>query len=128
MQSTRVNPSLLVPALVVGCAWASLSYADPNTEETAKRISKLEASVSSLEAKVAALEAALAQDHSDSGNIPSRPDKAKWRSLSKGMTKKQVRNILGEPARIEALGSFEYWRYPPMVTFHDDRLYGWEEP
>ena len=70
------------------------------------------------------------------------PDIARWRQLSKGMSREQVRSILGEPRRVEAIsGYFEKWGYDrdPMtayVTFGTsgrfpdtlDKLEGWREP
>ena len=70
------------------------------------------------------------------------PDIAKWRQLAKGMSRSQVRSILGEPRRVEAIsGYFEKWGYDrdPMtayVTFGTsgrfpdtlDKLEGWREP
>lgn len=70
------------------------------------------------------------------------PEVEKWRQLSKGMSREQVRSILGEPRRVEAIsGYFEKWGYDrdPMtayVTFGTsgrfpdtlDKLEGWREP
>ena len=70
------------------------------------------------------------------------PEVEKWRQLSKGMSRAQVRSILGEPRRVEAIsGYFEKWGYDrdPMtayVTFGTsgrfpdtlDKLEGWREP
>lgn len=70
------------------------------------------------------------------------PDIAKWRQLSKGMSRSQVRAILGEPRRVEAIsGYFEKWGYgldatTAYVTFGTsnrfpdtlDKLEGWQEP
>ena len=70
------------------------------------------------------------------------PEVEKWRQLSKGMSRAQVRAILGEPRRVEAIsGYFEKWGYDrdPMtayVTFGTsgrfpdtlDKLEGWREP
>jgi hypothetical protein len=70
------------------------------------------------------------------------PDIARWRQLSKGMSREQVRSILGEPRRVEAIsGYFEKWGYAQdsataYVTFGTsarfpetlDKLEGWREP
>lgn len=70
------------------------------------------------------------------------PDVARWRQLSKGMSREQVRSILGEPRRVEAIsGYFEKWDYAQdsataYVTFGTsarfpetlDKLEGWREP
>lgn len=52
-----------------------------------------------------------------------------WRSLKKGMSYDNVRQILGEPGRIQG-GSFTFWIYPDRgsVTFYNDRLDSWTEP
>jgi hypothetical protein len=70
------------------------------------------------------------------------PDIARWRQLSKGMSREQVRSILGEPRRVEAISAyFEKWGYAQdsataYVTFGTsarfpetlDKLEGWREP
>jgi hypothetical protein len=70
------------------------------------------------------------------------PDIAKWRQLSKGMSRAQIRTILGDPRRVEAIsGYFEKWAYgqdamTAYVTFGTsprfpdtlDKLEGWREP
>ena len=70
------------------------------------------------------------------------PEVEKWRQLSKGMNRTQVRSILGEPRRVEAIsGYFEKWAYGPdaatayvtfgtSIRFPDtlDKLEGWQEP
>ena len=63
-------------------------------------------------------------------------NKINWRQLSKGMTKSQVRGLLGEPRRIESIDYFgEVWKYTDLdysgtVKFHykDQRLVEWSEP
>lgn len=70
------------------------------------------------------------------------PDIAKWRQLSKGISRAEVRSILGEPRRVEAIsGYFEKWEYGQdparaYVTFGTSasvpdalgKLEGWREP
>ena len=58
-----------------------------------------------------------------------------WRQISKGLTREQVRSILGEPRKIEG-GSFESWFYgsgsymgaPSSVSFYLNGVYSWSEP
>ena len=122
-------------ALIVCCHGASYSFADSRSETNEARIEKLEAVVSSLEKRISALEGASVQNPTDSDNTKTASgwkSKSNWRLLSKGMTKSQVRNILGEPEKIDAGGPIEnwYWIDPsgPGVTFYDEKLYGWKEP
>lgn len=50
-------------------------------------------------------------------------DRAVWRSLKVGMTKDEIRDVLGEPGRIAAgeVLIFWYWNYPNggSVTFDE---------
>lgn len=58
-----------------------------------------------------------------------------WRQISKGLTRDQVRSILGEPRKIHG-GDFEYWYYgsatylgaPSSVTFYHSKVDSWSEP
>lgn len=64
--------------------------------------------------------------------------KAVWRKLKKGMTAADVRELLGEPEKIEAGGTLTYWYYDKKnastlgahVVFESDKVtvYGWQEP
>jgi hypothetical protein len=59
-------------------------------------------------------------------------DRLAWRQLSKGMSREQVRSILGEPRKIDG-GVLENWYYGPSyysasVTFYNSRLDSWSEP
>jgi len=55
-----------------------------------------------------------------------------WRKLVKGMSKDNVRELMGEPSRISKRPPFEVWTYPPesgIIRFDDSgRVYGWDEP
>lgn len=52
-----------------------------------------------------------------------------WRRLQRDMGYDEVREILGEPERIEG-GTFTHWYYPNggMAVFYDDDLDRWKEP
>jgi outer membrane protein assembly factor BamE (lipoprotein component of BamABCDE complex) len=61
-------------------------------------------------------------------------DRAIWTRLERGMSKSQVRAILGEPQSTQH-SIFETWYYTarqdnssPHVTFDGDRLVNWNEP
>ena len=115
--------------IVLGLLGTS-SFADPGTE----RIERLEATVSALQARIAALEKSSVQSERNVPNPKASGDwknKSNWRLLNKGMSKDEVREILGEPERIRASGSREEWdwEYPvgPSVEFRDDEVYGWNE-
>lgn len=70
------------------------------------------------------------------------PEIEKWRKLAKGMSRQEVRSILGEPRHIESISVyFEKWQYASdpwsaYVTFGTsprfpdthDKLEGWREP
>ena len=58
-----------------------------------------------------------------------------WRQISKGLTRDQVRSILGEPRKIQG-GDFECWYYgsasylgaPSSVIFYQSKVDSWSEP
>jgi uncharacterized membrane protein YhiD involved in acid resistance len=53
---------------------------------------------------------------------------ANWRTLKKGMSYDNVRQILGEPARIQG-GDVTFWFYPKGgVIFRNEKLDSWSEP
>lgn len=58
-----------------------------------------------------------------------------WRQIAKGLSRDQVRSVLGEPRKIQG-GDFEYWYYgsgsylgaPSSVTFYESKVDSWCEP
>ena len=58
-----------------------------------------------------------------------------WRQITKGLSREEVRSILGEPLKIEG-GAIERWYYgstlssyaPARVDFMFSGVYGWSEP
>ena len=69
-------------------------------------------------------------------SVPSAPaGLSAWRRITKGLSRDQVRAILGSPKKIETIG-FEVWYYgtdfyfgsPASVHFSSNGVYGWSEP
>ena len=96
--------------------------------------------ISSLEREVQELKLRLANLESPQSTSSNRPkvvatkdgwkSLANWRSLKKGMSPDEVRAVLDEPVKVNASGAFTFWNYTNRgeVTFHQDGLYGWNEP
>ena len=105
--------------------------------EAEDRVARLEERITQLERRVARLEALLSK--AETAQAPQiRPgdyrSKANWRRLKLGMTKTQVKEILGDPPKQRAnavLG--DYWYYPDVLGGHvqfdtSGRVEGWDEP
>lgn len=56
-------------------------------------------------------------------------DRSQWRRLQRGMSKDEVRKLLGEPVRVSVSKFYESWAYPRgTVTFDGKgRLDAWSE-
>jgi len=61
---------------------------------------------------------------------PDWRDKSQWRKLQRGMSKDDVRKLLGEPGKISSAKFYEFWYYAGgNVTFDNKgRLDYWDEP
>jgi outer membrane protein assembly factor BamE (lipoprotein component of BamABCDE complex) len=77
-----------------------------------------------LERRVKALESG--NQHTQRATSHTR---SAWRQLSKGMSREQVRALLGEPDRING-GTFERWRWTSggEIIFYQGAVDGWSEP
>jgi hypothetical protein len=56
-------------------------------------------------------------------------DRSQWRKLHRRMSKDDVRNLLGEPARVSVSRFYEEWDYPRGTVIFDGkgRLDSWSE-
>ena len=98
-----------------------------------ERVADLEKDVSALYARVERLEhpkprAQFVPSHTEQG---LSIDKAPWRSLQKGMGKDEIRKVLGEPDRIDQLGTREIWYYTGggQITLDETgAAVSWSEP
>ena len=63
-------------------------------------------------------------------SVPATKDKGPWRMLKRGMSKDEVRKLLGEPDHVSVTKFFESWYFGNgMVTSTSkDNVYFWSEP
>ncbi len=131
-------PSLVaIVALVV--APNSATAQQPDVATLLARIEQLEQTVRVLELRIAALEAVAEAPAPPVGQAtdPGRwRELANWRQLRRGMKMDEVRELPGEPARVEANNLRIIWYWGDWrdglsnVYFNADsrRVDGWEEP
>ena len=114
---------------LVVCLLLTLSFGSMASDSD--RITQLEKEVQELKTRLSSLESPLDKAVIQKPTLTSEGWRklANWRSLKKGMSFEEVREILGEPGRIRG-GTLTDWTYPDQasVTFLNDRLFGWTEP
>jgi hypothetical protein len=105
-------------------------------EQASERdLQDLRAHIEELEVRVKDLERRLSQPDKTKGLAVSAlsGELQRWRQIHKGLSREDVRAILGEPIRIETVG-FEHWYYStrgssgPHVSFYVNKVNGWKEP
>lgn len=78
--------------------------------------------------------AASSQNHTYRSSSSDWSDRGNWRKLYSGMSQSEVKQLLGEPLRVEKMGFMTFWHFTqmgvlgPHVTFSNGRLDGWSEP
>jgi hypothetical protein len=62
--------------------------------------------------------------------VASKDDKGQWRKLQRGMSKDDVKKLLGEPGKISVSKYYEFWYYAGGSATFDSkgRLDSWNEP
>jgi hypothetical protein len=103
------------------------SYADDSD-----RIDQLEKEVQELKLRISKLESFLSNSNATQEAVTSIEGYrsiAKWRKLTTDMDYSEVREILGEPQRIDG-GTIARWYYPNggTVTFQSNKAWQWSEP
>jgi outer membrane protein assembly factor BamE (lipoprotein component of BamABCDE complex) len=125
MQMLKYAASVLLSLLVSTSVFA---------QSIDERVSDLERRVEQLERQSTNQSASAANRAQIVGGQDGWKRQENWRSLKRGMTEADVKGLLGEPHRVNALGAtLTLWYYNPPrggeVTFgRDSRLDGWSEP
>lgn len=96
------------------------------------RITQLEKEVQELKHRISKLEPLLSKLNADQDVVTSNKGYnsiANWRNLTTNMGYSEVRNLLGEPQRVDG-GIMATWYYPNdgEVIFHKNIAWQWREP
>ena len=105
--------------------FANTSFAHEN-----QRIEKLEQEIEELKAMMAIIVLSSSTKDKVKNSVNEKwLSKDNWRKLKTDMQPKDVRQILGEPEKING-GNISTWHYSNFgqVIFSDDRVYRWREP
>lgn len=103
----------------------------PNNPEIEERINALEKRVKELETKGKSQDKSTssAEQYSSTGNVS---DLKNWRRIKRGMGETEVKQLLGEPNKIDAGVAFTYWKYHGysyvMFDIKTMKVDGWKEP
>ncbi|MDR3668351.1 MAG: Rap1a/Tai family immunity protein [Ignavibacteriaceae bacterium] len=113
----------------------------PNTEQLCNMVVKyLKANPDTYYATASDLVIAALKGTSTDGQVTNiKPKKIvekyqkkeNWRSIYKRMSKRDIKEVLGEPLNITTSGNLEFWSYGTYlgrVTFDEDGVWGWDEP
>jgi TolA-binding protein len=97
-----------------------------------EQIKRLEDKISSLEKRIEKLEKLLEQNSIVKQNAEGWKEKANWRKLNTGMNFNSVRELLGEPLKIQG-GAMTTWyynkkEYIAYVIFYEGLVNSWVEP
>jgi heme exporter protein D len=117
---------------IVWAAFAlSVAHAQATSDQSLKqRLDSLERQVVDLDRRLLRLEAsqrgAPAAEPATNG---SSSDITNWRRLREGMSYSDVRELLGDPTRVDG-GSVASWAYPRhgRVDFVSGKVTSWSEP
>jgi hypothetical protein len=125
----------LLAALVAASTPPVAEGQEPSSDSLPHRIALLERKADELEQRIRELEALIQAEPSRDRLAPVSAkwrDLANWRRLRRRMTMDQVRALLGEPERVDAILFRTSWTWgtPPeaRLDFDEDRLAGWSEP
>lgn len=108
---------------------ASSQEASAANDTLIQKLDSIDSAINNLKQRITDLEKSKEKRRAKKGNYKVR---ANWLALEKGMDKKQVLELLGEPGK-KLSGFGEYWYYPDSfggrVEFDsDEKVNGWSEP
>jgi len=120
--------------VVPGQAWAQQA----KLADLQRRVGKLEQLVGQLQREVADLQSQTQGRQQQAQPVVPKSnwhELGSWRRLQRGMTMDQVRQLLGEPERVDAEPVFIYWKWGEPVFggsvyfgVDTNRVAGWSEP
>jgi hypothetical protein len=133
---TAILRATLLAALAASSIPVVATGQGTSTDSLLRRIDLLERRTADLEQRVHELEAVIKSEPSQGRPIQASTrwrDLANWRQLHHGMKMDEVRALLGEPERVEALLNFTTWSWghfpdDASLRFDNDKLAGWSEP
>ena len=125
-------------AAVACCSLPRVALAQTATADSLRRrIDQIERTTAELERRLHELEMLVKREPSRAGQVPASSkwrDLQNWRRLRRGMTMDEVRALLGEPERVEAMGVVgTFWQWDSgraSVRFDgfSGKLDAWSEP
>ncbi len=128
---TAIVRAALAAVLAVSLFPVAAAGQDTSYAGLQRRVALLELANADLARRLRVLEARLQSEPSQAQPIVTSTkwrEIANWRQLRRGMRMNEVRELLGEPDRVEG-GTVTTWRWPDGdVRFMDDRVYSWNEP
>jgi len=120
----------LLFCLAATIAGAAATSAQKQSVE--ERVALLEKHVADLQERVSKLEKQLTWRVTPvNAGREAKPGIAPWRALHKGMTKDEVKKLLGEPKDMMKLNEYDIWDYAGGGSVRFDvsgRVEGWYEP
>ncbi|MGD1047347.1 MAG: outer membrane protein assembly factor BamE [Candidatus Krumholzibacteriaceae bacterium] len=134
MKSYKVVIAVLAAVFVLMPA-VLLAGSEPDSS-LVKKVARLEARIKVLEARVASLEREARLSRQPRASfVRTQGAKGAWSMLQEGMTKADVRRILGEPDTIPPNSYLEIWDYSKTyggscsVTFDENgKVESWNAP
>ena len=102
-----------------------------NVESQDEKIRELEKRIELLETRISELERVLVGELLSEGPVGKSEEISAWRKLRRGMSREEVKRLLGEAENISVSAYAEIWRYERggFAWFNaNGQLDSWDEP